>query len=492
MENTGRIVRGLTPTARRIIFGTTADAGIDAELEHIAQVDRAHLVMLAECGIIDTAHACAVLGAIAELQADSFAALRGRLAVRGLFLLYEQYLIEHLGARVGGILQTARSRNDLNATVLRLRLRGPYMALLREALRLQAVLLGRARRFGDVVMPIYTHYQAALPVTYGHYLAGIAQALERDIAGLVAASADLQRCPLGAGAVGGTTLPIQPARTAALLGFDQPVQHAIDAVASRDLVLRLLSSAAILGVTLSRLSSDMLLWTTSEFGFLSVHDGLVGSSSMMPQKRNPFLLEHVQGRSAAPLGAFVASATAMNGRPFTNTIAVGTEAVAPVWSALRTITEAVTLMRLVVAGARPQPEAMLQRAVDGYVTATELANRLAINGGESFRSAHHAVGLIVREALAQGGVPLETAAARWLASQEQTIDLTDMDPVAVAQASVHGGGPGPAALNAVLASATAEWSARMRGMSEQLRSWQAADVVLDVAVQGLCRRENSR
>src|SRR5262245_61789011 len=148
----------------------------------------------------------------------------------------------------------------------------------------------------------------------------------------------------------------------------------------------------------------------------------------------------------------------MNGRPFTNTIAVGTEAVAPVWPALRTITEAVTLMRLVVAGARPQPEAMLKRAVDGYVTATELANRLAINGGESFRSAHHAVGLIVREALAQGGVPLETAAASRLASQEQTISLTDMDPVAVAQASVYGGGPGPAALNAVLASATAEWS----------------------------------
>src|SRR5205823_6718531 len=137
-----------------------------------------------------------------------FAALRDRAAPRGLYLLYESYLIEQLGARAGGVLHTARSRNDLNATILRLRLRGPYLRLLREALRLQAVLLSRARRFSGVVMPIYTHFQAALPVTYGHYLAGVAQALERDIAGLIALADDLNRCPLGAGAVGGTSLPI--------------------------------------------------------------------------------------------------------------------------------------------------------------------------------------------------------------------------------------------------------------------------------------------
>lgn len=486
MENTGRISRGLTPTARRIVFGTNADAGIDAELAHIAQVDRAHLTMLAERGIVERGHACALLRSIDELRADRFAALRGRPAVRGLFLLYESYLIERLGARVGGILQTARSRNDLNATVLRMRLRAPYVALMREALRLQAALLGRARRFGDVVMPIYTHYQAALPVTYGHYLAGVAQAIERDIAGLVDAGADLQRCPLGAGAVGGTTLPIDPARTAALLGFAQPVRHSIDAVASRDVVLRLLGAAAILGVTLSRAASDMLLWTTSEFGFISVDDGLVGSSSMMPQKRNPFLMEHVQGRSAAPLGAFMASATAMNGRPFTNTIAVGTEAVAPVWPALKAIAEATTLMRLMVSGARPQPDPMLQRAVAGYVGATELANRLALGGGEAFRGAHHEVGLIVREALAQGGAPLEAAAASRLAAHDPAIPLDGLDPASIARDSAYGGGPGPESLRAALDASVATWAAQRRALRELALRWRAADADLDAATQQLC------
>src|SRR5262245_29468957 len=121
--------------------------------------------MLAERGIIDRSQACAVLNAIDDLRSRDFAPLRGRAATRGLFLLYEDYLIESLGAQTGGVLQTARSRNDLSATVLRLRLRGPYHRLLGAALRLQAVLLRRAAKFSRVVMPVYTHYQAAAPVT---------------------------------------------------------------------------------------------------------------------------------------------------------------------------------------------------------------------------------------------------------------------------------------------------------------------------------------
>jgi argininosuccinate lyase len=208
----------------------------------------------------------------------------------------------------------------------------PYIGLLQELLKLQVVLLRRSRRFADVTMPAYTHYQAAVPITYGHYLAGVGWALARDIAGIIASSKSLNICPLGAGAVGGTSLPIQTERTALLLGFDEPALNSVDAVASRDLILRLLASLAILGVTLSRISADLLLWTTSEFGFLTVSDNLVGSSSMMPQKRNLFLLEHIQGRSTAAIGAFVHSSTAMHSTPFTNSIAVGTEAVSPVWA----------------------------------------------------------------------------------------------------------------------------------------------------------------
>ncbi len=486
MENTGRILHAPATPARRLLFGATADEDIDATLRFATEVDRAHLVMLAEGGLVARDRACRLLQEIDALRACDFAPLRGQAAPRGLYLLYETYLIDRLGAETGGVLQTGRSRNDLNATVLRLRLRGPYLRLLGEALRLQAVLLRRIPRYARVVLPVYTHYQAAVPVTYGHYLAGIALALQRDVAGLAQAAADLGRCPLGAAAVGGTSLPIDAARTAALLGFEHPVLHAIDAVASRDVVLRLLAATTILGVTLSRLAADLLLWTTAEFGFLALPDALVGSSSIMPQKRNPFLLEHVQGRSAAALGAFAAAVTAMHAKPFTNSIAVGTEAVAPLWQALDDSVTALILARLVVADAVPQEQAMLRRAVEGYTTATELANRLTLTGKTPFRAAHHAVGSVIRAALEQGAPLLEEAAARWLAPPHEAVSLEGLDPASVAQASQYGGGPAAPALEACRQNLRAEWSRQRRQQCAQAQRWRAAEAALDAAVRQLC------
>ncbi|HEX8393199.1 MAG TPA: argininosuccinate lyase, partial [Longimicrobium sp.] len=411
MENTGRIRRPLDARARQVVFGDGVEAAIDRELPFYLQVDRAHLVMLVEEGLLRAAAGRRQLEVMDELEATGFAALRGRRAPRGLYLLYEDYLIERLGEREGGAVHLARSRNDINATVLRLRLRGVHQRLVRESLRLAAALLRGARRHAATVMPIYTHHQAALPATYGHYLAGVAAALLRDVRGVQAAGAEMERCPLGAGAAGGTTVRIDPERTARLLGFSRGVVHSLDAVASRDLVLRLLSASAVLGVTLSRLATDLQLWSTSEFGFLDFPDELVGSSSMMPQKRNAFLLEHVQGRAGAPLGAFTAAATAMHATPFSNSVAVGTEGVRPVWDALEQVAEACLLARLCAAGARPRPAAMRDRAVKGFTPATELANRLVLGAGISFRQAHHRVGALVTEA-ENGGDPLHQGAAR--------------------------------------------------------------------------------
>jgi argininosuccinate lyase len=486
MENTGRILKGLTPTARRILFGATADATIDSELKYLTEVDLAHLVMLAERGIVKRTQASALLIAIKELRACDFAPLRGQSAPRGLYLLYENYLMEKLGAETGGILQTARSRNDLNATVLLLRLRKPYHRLLGEALRLQAVLLRRAKQFEGVVMPAYTHYQAAVPITYGHYLAGIASAHARDISGLIEAGSGLNHCPLGAGAVGGTSLPIDQNRTSSMLGFQQPVPNSIDAVASRDIVVRLLASGTILGITLSRLAADLLLWTTSEFGFIALPDHLVGSSSMMPQKRNPFILEHVKGRSGSILGGFVSAATAMHGTAFTNSIDVGTEAAGHIWRSLQSITEAITLARLVVDGARPQSGAMLQRAAEGYTTATELANRLMTDGEMAFRVAHRTVGAIVREAIDRGGESLQEAANRSLNKEKQAVSLKDLNPESVAQASTYGGGPGKDSLRACIESLQSQWSAHRRLKLEQAQKWTAANKALEDAVEHLC------
>jgi argininosuccinate lyase len=447
-------------------------------MEFISRVDRAHLVMLAERGIVDRGRAARVLKEIEHLRACRFAPLWAKAAPRGIYLLYENYLIEKLGPETGGILQTARSRNDLNATTLRLRLREPYLHLLGEALRLQAVLLGRARRHVDAVMPAYTHYQAAVPVTYAHYLAGVAVSTSRDIAALFEAGEDINRSPLGAGAVGGTSLPIDQIRTAALLGFAGPSLNSIDAVASRDLVLRLLAATAIFGVTLSRLATDMLLWSTAEFGFLSFPDQLVGSSSMMPQKRNPFLLEHVQGRSASVLGAFVAAAAAMHSKPFTNSISVGTEATAGIYESMKSITEAVTLIRVMVGGAVPQTEAMLQRAEKGFTSATELANRLTADGRLSFRVAHRVVGAMIKEAIERDEDSIDSAAARCAAEAA----VGGLDPASIARSSDYGGGPGRASFDRCLAELKAKWAEQVRAKLKQGRRWREAETGLNEAV----------
>jgi argininosuccinate lyase len=486
MDNTGRIRKPLVPRARRILFKYTS-GGSEEELEQIARVDQAHVLMLAECGIIDPIRARRLIMAIERLRAQNFVPLAQKEPVRGLFLLYEDYLISIEGPDIGGLLQIARSRNDLNATVLKLRLRGPVLKLAQECLRLHAALLRRANQYANVVMPLYTHGQAAMPATYGHYLAGVASALTRDLEGILAATADLQSCPLGAGALAGTSFPIRPARTAELLGFSTGPIHSLDSVASRDFLLRLLSASSIYSITLSRLATDLLLWSTAEFQFVGFPDELVGSSSAMPQKRNPFILEHVQGRAAALLGAFVQSAASMHATPFTNSIAVGTEATKPIWGSLQTVTEMVVLMRLAVAKAAPNTEAMLKRAVEGYTVATEFANLLVTNASLDYRSAHHLIGEAVLNSQENGSRNFQDAVAACL--KERGISLSfgnqNIDPASVARSLEAGGGPGPRSLSACLQQLESKWKAHRQQKQSLAWKWRQAEAAFKEQIQAV-------
>ncbi|WP_405664129.1 argininosuccinate lyase [Streptomyces sp. RK9] len=480
---TGRLTAVLGPRTRRVVYGEPTPADVRAELDLTSTVDLAHVVMLAESGLLPGPAAAALLDRVGRLRADGFRDLVGAPAPRGLYLMYEGHLVAALGADVGGKLHTGRSRNDLKATVTAMRLRVELQELISQLLRLQAALLSRARVHRDVVMPVYTHFQPAMPITYGYYLAGLATALDRDIAGLRHTVDELgRRCPLGAGAVAGTDLPIRPARTAALLGFAGPPLHATDAVAARDTALRALAAAASAGVTLSRLATDLQLWSTQEFGFVEFPERLVGGSSAMPQKRNAFLLEHVKAKAAAAVGAWTASASAMKSTPFTNSIEVGTEAVAVVWPALVAVRDSVLLTQVLVTGARPVPARMEQRAKEGFVTATAIANRLVAQG-VPFRTAHHAVGAAVRDAVDSGAAELT--------------DVTPPDghpglggplpPLAdVVADHDRGGGPGEcdqvvAALRRRLG-AHADWGAACRA---RLRD---ADDALAAAVAGVVER----
>jgi argininosuccinate lyase len=468
MSDTGRLTATIGLRMQRLLYGQPTADQIAAELAQTTLIDLAHTVMLAEQSLIGGDAAAALVTEIERLRRTRFAELAATLMPRGLYLAYEQHLVAALGADVGGVLHTGRSRNDMKATATLMRLRDWLASFMEEATRLAAVLLARSRAHSHVVMPVHTHFQAAMPITYGYYLTGVAAALLREIEGVRDAARGLERCPMGAGAVAGTDLPLAPARVAELLGFREAPLHALDAIASRDVVLRLLANATGTAVLLSRLGTDLQLWSTEEFGFLRFPDRLVGSSSAMPQKRNAFLLEHVTAAAAATSGSWIAAVTAMKGTPFTNSIEVGTEAVGSAWRGLDATVDALLMCQSLVSGGRPCPERMVERARDGYTTATAVANDL-VRRGVPFRSAHHQVGTAIRRALAG-----DRDASWW--------DPVVADPVAAVRRADVGGGPGawPAAFADVHARlcAAREWQAaeraRLSAARERLSSAVAA------------------
>jgi argininosuccinate lyase len=491
--DTGRLKTALAAEAQRIVYGryeSPHDDELGSELSAISEIDRAHLVMLLEEGIVDPRKVRLILRQIDALRSLKFQAVRNRPMPRGAYLAYESYLMEELGEQVGGVIHTGRSRNDLNAATVRLRAREPYGALVMASARLCDVLLVRAAQHRGIVMPAYTHGQAAVPITYGHYLAAIACSMIRDIEALLRAGEELETNPLGAGAVGGTSLPINSSRTTGLLGFTRAVANSVDAVASRDFVLRILSASAILGVGLTRAARDIATWATEEFGFLHVPDDLVGSSSMMPQKRNLFLLEHVQGKAAGCLGSFVSAASAMSTAGYTNAIAVSAESIAYLWPGLRNGTEATDLLRLVVDGAVPVESRMLDRARSGNTVATYLAEVL-VRRGIAFRIAHYQVGKMVREA-AERGAHLSTAAAASLGDDLDGLrpDHASLEPASVVRAAKYGGGPGETRALLRIDRLRSQLTRQCRVLAERQERWENGRRALDEAVQRISSEGN--
>jgi argininosuccinate lyase len=478
MNDTGRIRAPLHRRIRQIVFGDQVDEASLEEIEYLIRIDQAHVVMLVESGLLPRDSGRRLLQVAGELAETGCEALRGRSAPRGAYLLYEQYLVERLGD-VGGCVHLGRSRNDINATLVRLRMRGRYRRLSCEVLRLLAVLIRKAERHQSVEMPLYTHYRAAVPITFGHYLAGVALALLRDLQGLRDAAADLRVCPLGAGAGGGTSVPINPSRTATLLGFECGVLHSVDAVASRDLVLRVLSTASILGVTLGRVATDLQLWSTSEFDLIRFPDHLVGSSSMMPQKRNAFVLEHIHGRAGAALGAFTAAAMAMHGTAYSNSVAVGTEGVKPAWRALDEVAEAVALAGLMIRGGEPCSPNMRRLAEESDTLATELANRLVLSTGMPFRQAHHEIGSAITAG--RGGLSTQDHGKALFTSHKVAFDPEWLDLVQVVASTRHGGGPAQITLRQTLARLRKAWKKAASELRAQEGVWREGEQKLALA-----------
>ena len=293
-----------------------------------------------------------------------------------------------------GRLHTARSRNDQVATDFRMWVRAAIDTLDDELRKLQSVLLDKAEAEAATIMPGFTHLQAAQPVTFGHHLMAYVEMFGRDRSRLKDARVRLNECPLGAGAIAGTSFPIDRALTAEKLDFDRPMANSMDAVSDRDFAIEFLAATAILATHLSRLAEEMVIWASAQFGFIAFTDAFSTGSSMMPQKRNPDAAELVRGKAGRMFGALLTLLTVMKGLPLTYSKDMQEDKEA-VFGAFDTVELCLAAATGMIVDMQPNRERMRASADAGFITATDLADWLTHNLDIPFRESHHITGRIV-------------------------------------------------------------------------------------------------
>jgi argininosuccinate lyase len=358
--------------------------------------------MLKEAGLLTEEELEAILKGLDQIEREIEAGtFPWREELEDVHMNLEARLTELIGPP-GGKLHTARSRNDQVATDLRLFLRAALDELLALLLELRRVLVKEAERHLEplYVLPGYTHLQRAQPVLLAHWFLAYYEMLKRDAGRLEDARERLNESPLGAAALAGTGFPIDRHLTARELGFRAPMRNSLDAVASRDFALEVLSAFNIGQLHLSRLAEELILYSTEEFGFVEIPDAFATGSSIMPQKKNPDILELIRAKSGRVLGALVALSTVLKGLPLAYNKDLQ-EDKEPLLDALATYRDSLRLLIAMLPGLRWNRERMWQAAEGGFALATELADYLA-QKGLPFREAHHVVGRLVRKLSEEG------------------------------------------------------------------------------------------
>ncbi len=386
----GRFSGATDPTVERF----SASIHFDRVLaRHDLRGSRAQARMLARADLISPEDATALLGGLdliaKEIEEDRFPF---DAALEDIHMNIEMRLREHLGP-VAGKLHTGRSRNDQIATDLSLFLREVGLATQRGLLELRGVLVERAREHLDTILPGYTHLQRAQPVRLAHHWLAHVEALGRDASRFRDAQARIRLCPLGAGALAGSTLPLRREDTAQALGFDGPSRNSMDTVASRDAALEYLSNAAITMVQLSRLAEELVIWSTREFGFIELADAYSTGSSLMPQKKNPDVPELVRGKTGRVIGNLVTLLTVLKGLPLTYNRDLQ-EDKEPLFDSVTTLRDCLEVMSGAMATLEVRVDRMAAAASDPMLLATDLAEIL-VQADVPFRDAHEVVGKIV-------------------------------------------------------------------------------------------------
>ena len=360
----------------------------------------AHAEMLAAQGIISAADHAAIQSGMAtlrsEIEAGTFV---WKLDLEDVHLNIEARLTQLVGDP-GKRLHTGRSRNDQVATDVRLWLRGEIDSISALLTDLQKALLDIAERNADVILPGFTHLQVAQPVSFGHHMLAYVEMFSRDAERMQDVRRRVNRLPLGAAALAGTSYPLDRERVARTLGMEGVCQNSLDAVSDRDFAIEFTAAASLAMVHISRFSEELILWMSQSFGFIDIADRFCTGSSIMPQKKNPDVPELARGKTGRVVGHLMGLITLMKGQPLAYN-KDNQEDKEPLFDTVDTLQDTLRIFADMVGGITVKPAAMERAALRGYATATDLADYL-VKKGLAFRDAHEVVAHAVKMAIAQG------------------------------------------------------------------------------------------
>ena len=440
-----------TEPTQAFVEAFTASVGFDQRLyKHDIAGSLAHARMLTHVGVLSAAECEQIVGGLQAIEHDiEQGKFAWSVALEDVHMNIEARLIERIG-EVGKKLHTGRSRNDQVATDMRLYLRDEIDAILAELRRLQNALLDVAEREAETIMPGYTHLQVAQPVTFGHHLLAWFEMLARDAARLRECRVRVNVMPLGSAALAGTSYPIDRPYTAQLLGFDAPCENSLDAVSDRDFIIEFVSASALLMTHLSRFSEELVLWSSTQFGFVDLGDAFCTGSSIMPQKKNPDVPELVRGKTGRVNGHLVALLTLMKAQPLAYN-KDNQEDKEPLFDTVDTVKGSLRVYADMIPALRVNRAAMLHAARSGFSTATDLADYL-VRKGVAFRDAHEVVGKAVRHCI-DSGRTLEQLTLQELRAHSPVI-AQDVFSALTVEGSVaarnHVGGTAPVQVRAAL------------------------------------------
>ncbi len=423
---------------------------------HMQAANEAHILMLVEQGIVSRADGAALFRAFANVDQAGSYSFDYEPSIEDLFFAVEGRVIAETGVDVGGNLQIARSRNDLAAAMSRMFLRERSLRAQRAILSFRAVLLDLAAEHVRTLMPGITHTQPAQPTTLAHYLLGVLGPLERDSVRLRDAWTRLNRSPLGVAAFTTTSFPIDREKTARYLGFDGLVVNGYDAVGTGDHMMEATQSLVTLVSGISRFVYELLVWTRREVGVLRIADEFIQISSIMPQKRNPVVLEHVRARLAYVYGDSSTVATMIHSAAFGDTNDVEDQILLPIGRAFDAAISVLELLGAALKTATFDVDLLATRAGEGNTTATAVADGLVRDFGLSFRAAHSVLSRLVSEGGEITGVRLSTVATG-IAGRPIEVDETwaarMLDPWEFVNSRTLPGGPAPVETTRAIAAA---------------------------------------